>query len=202
MTLAPPPPLIVPVIVPSVSATDIARNPSTTATITNSSRTLTGFPRCMDDENAPRTESIYGILQVMAQAGYSGTPLPQKLGIKEGHVVLVLSAPPGFDRTLGMLPTGATVARKLAGKTPLDVILAFVTKRADLVDRIAVVRPRMAPAAGLWIAWPKKSSGVPTEVTEDTIRELALPTGLVDNKVCAIDATWSGLRLVIRRALR
>ena len=138
----------------------------------------------------------------MAQAGYSGTPLPQKLGIKEAHVVALLDAPPDFDQTLGMLPTGAVVVRKLAGKVPLDVIVAFVTRRAALADRIAKVRPRMAPAASLWIAWPKRASGLATEVTEDTVRELALPTGLVDNKVCAIDATWSGLRLVIRRALR
>ena len=135
-------------------------------------------------------------------AGYSETPLAQKLGIKEAHLVALLAAPPGFDDVLGMLPTGAIVTHKLAGKTPLDVIVAFVKQRTELDARIAAVRPRMAPAAGLWIAWPKKSSGVATDVTEQTIRDVALPTGLVDNKVCAIDETWSGLRLVIRRALR
>ncbi len=132
-------------------------------------------------------------------AGYSGTPLPQKLGIKEQHKVCVLGAPPELD--LGVLPTGATIATRL-GKAALDVIVAFVKTRADLVARIETCRPRMAPACGLWIAWPKKSSGVATDVTEDTVREVALPTGLVDNKVCAIDETWSGLRLVIRRELR
>jgi hypothetical protein len=137
-----------------------------------------------------------------APAGYSGTPLPQKLGIKLGHVVALLGAPASFDATLGALPSDVRVVRELAGKTPLDVIVAFVTKRADLADRVATVRPRMQPAAGLWIAWPKQTSGVPTEVTEDVVRAIALPSGLVDNKVCAIDATWSGLRLVIRRALR
>ncbi|HEX4416922.1 MAG TPA: hypothetical protein VH165_03440 [Kofleriaceae bacterium] len=136
----------------------------------------------------------------MASAGYSGTPLPQKLGIKEGHRVAVLGAPAGVE--LGVLPTGATLQRGLIGKAALDVLVVFVTRRADLVARIAACRPRMQPAAGLWIAWPKRASGVATEVTEDTVREVALPTGLVDNKVCAIDDTWSGLRLVIRKALR
>jgi hypothetical protein len=136
----------------------------------------------------------------MASAGYSGTPLPQKLGIKEAHKVVVLDAPAGV--ALGVLPTGATVTRRLAGKDPFDVLVVFVTRRADLVARIAACRPRMQPAAGLWIAWPKKASGVASEITEDTVREVALPTGLVDNKVCAIDATWSGLRLVIRKQLR
>jgi hypothetical protein len=132
----------------------------------------------------------------MAQAGYSGTPLLQKLGIKEGHKVALVGAPTGF--TLGGLPTAATLQRGLRGKTPLDVIVVFVTERADLVDQVSACRPRMQDNAGLWIAWPKKASGVATDIVEGTIREVALPTGLVDNKVCAIDDTWSGLRLVIR----
>ena len=136
----------------------------------------------------------------MASAGDSGTPLPQKLGIKEGHKVCLLGAPAGLE--LGALPTGVTLTRGLAGKAPLDVVIAFVKRRADLVARIAACRPRMQPNAGLWIAWPKKTSGVASEITEDTVREVALPTGLVDNKVCAIDAVWSGLRLVIRKELR
>jgi hypothetical protein len=133
-------------------------------------------------------------------AGYSGTPLVQKLGIKEGHRVAILAAPAGFD--LGMLPTGATVQTSLAGKAPLDVVIQFATKRAVFEAQLAKIRKRMAPACGVWIAWPKAASKVPTEVTEHVVREVALPTGLVDNKVCAIDETWSGLRLVIRRALR
>jgi hypothetical protein len=131
-------------------------------------------------------------------AGYSGTPLPQKLGIKEAHKVAVLAAPDGFAKTLGVLPTGAVVQSSMAGKATFDVVVVFVKKKAELVERIAAIRPRMAPACGLWIAWPKKASGVATDITENTIREVALPTGLVDNKVCAIDETWSGLRLVIR----
>jgi hypothetical protein len=136
----------------------------------------------------------------MASAGYSGTPLPQKLGIKEAHKIAIIGAPPAFD--LGALPTSATVQRGLAGKALLDVLVVFVTKRSQLVAQIAACRPRMQPAAGLWIAWPKRASGVATDVTENTVREVALPTGLVDNKVCAIDETWSGLRLVIRKELR
>lgn len=136
----------------------------------------------------------------MANAGYSGTPLPQKLGIKEAHKVAILGAPPAF--ALGVLPPGVTLKRSLVGKAPLDVLVVFVTRRVDLVNRITTCRPRMQPAAGLWIAWPKRASGVATDITEDTVREVALPTGLVDNKVCAIDETWSGLRLVIRKELR
>ena len=136
----------------------------------------------------------------MMSAGYSGTPLPQKLGIKDGHKVAVIGAPPGL--VLGVLPAGVTVQRNLTGKAMLDVLVVFVSKRADLAVRIATCRQRMQPAAGLWIAWPKRASGVTTDVTEDTVREVALPTGLVDNKVCAIDDTWSGLRLVIRKELR
>jgi hypothetical protein len=139
-------------------------------------------------------------------AGYSGTPLPQKLGIKEAYAVAILDGPPSFAATLGVLPTATTVTTTLASRAkqpPLfDVLVVFVTKRSDLVARIAACRPRMQQAAGLWIAWPKKASGVPTDITEDTIRAVALPTGLVDNKVCAIDDTWSGLRLVIRKDQR
>src|SRR6476620_6299948 len=133
-------------------------------------------------------------------AGYSGTPLPQKLGIKDGHAVALLGAPAGF--AIQGIPSGARVTERLAGKDPLDVIVVFVKKRADLERQLAKLRARMAPACGLWIAWPKKSSGVATDITENTIREVALPTGLVDNKVCAIDDVWSGLRLVIRKELR
>jgi hypothetical protein len=136
-------------------------------------------------------------------AGYSGTPLPQKLGIKEGHRVALVGAPAGFD--LGTLPMGAVLQASLGrGKAPppLDVIVVFVKRRADLARRLGECRPRLAQAGGLWIAWPKKASGVATDIVEDTIRQIALPTGLVDNKVCAIDETWSGLRLVIRKELR
>lgn len=131
-------------------------------------------------------------------AGYSGTPLPKKLGIKPGHRVALVHAPEGLADALGELPERATVQTTLSGREPLDVVVLFVTRRAALERELARVRERMAQNAGFWVAWPKRASGVATDVTEDVVREVALPTGLVDNKVCAIDATWSGLRLVIR----
>ena len=156
-------------------------------------------------------------------AGYSGTPLPKKLGIKPGARVGLAGAPDGFGALLEPLPDGARVeegapaaagapaagaARAvlpgpvLPGTGPFDVIVFFTVEQAELAGRLGDLRARMAPAAGLWIAWPKRASRVPTDMTEDVIREIALPTGLVDNKVCAIDQVWSGLRLVIRRELR
>ena len=133
-----------------------------------------------------------------AGAGYSGTPLPKKLGIKPEQTVGLLQAPVGF--TLDDLPPGVELRRQARG--PLDVIVSFHTRRADLVKRLPVLMKALPPDGGLWIAWPKKASGVTTDIIEDTVREIALPTGLVDNKVCAIDATWSGLRLVLRKELR
>jgi hypothetical protein len=130
-------------------------------------------------------------------AGYSGTPLPKKLGIKPGHRVLLLSAPEQFESgTLGELPAGVKVSHRLAGKA--DVLVSFHTDRRDLERRMPKLRAAMEPAAGLWIAWPKRASKVPTDLTEDVVRELALANVLVDNKVAALDETWSGLRLVIR----
>ena len=127
-------------------------------------------------------------------AGYSGTLLPRKLGIKPGHRVLLLSAPDGFE--LERLPDGVSVARRARGTA--DVILSFHTARSVLARRMPRLRELMVPAAGLWIAWPKRASKVETDLTEDVVRELALANALVDNKVAAIDETWSGLRLVIR----
>ena len=129
-------------------------------------------------------------------AGYSGTPLPRKLGIKAGHRVAFPGAPAGFDELLGELRGDVTVRLRVAGT--LDVIVFFTTRRAELERRLPALRRAMDPAAGLWIAWPKRSSGVATDLTEATVRELGLANRLVDNKVCAIDETWSGLRLVIR----
>jgi hypothetical protein len=135
-------------------------------------------------------------------AGYSGTPLPHKLGIKAGCQLAILQAPNGFSQTLGTLPEDVRVQADLGGIRPLDVVILFATERDDLVEKLPHVRKRMAPAGGFWVAWPKKAAKVATDLTEDVVREVALPTGLVDNKVCAIDAIWSGLRLVIRRELR
>ena len=124
-------------------------------------------------------------------AGYSGTPLPKKLGVKPGSRVLVLDAPDGFLPEVDRVDGG-----------PADVIVSFHTERGELERRMPELRALMRPAAGLWIAWPKRASGVATDLTEDVVRDLGLANRLVDNKVCAIDATWSGLRLVIRRADR
>jgi hypothetical protein len=125
--------------------------------------------------------------------GYSGTPLPKKLGIKPGHRLLLLSAPDTFQLDL---PEDVDVGRAARGKA--DVIVSFHTERADLARRMPKLRAAMQPACGLWIAWPKRASKVPTDLTEDVVRELALANRLVDNKVAALDEKWSGLRLVIR----
>jgi hypothetical protein len=132
-----------------------------------------------------------------ATAGYSGTPLPQKLGIKPGHRLVLLHAPAGFDRTLGRLPADVTVARRLSRELH-DVIVLFTKGRAELEEEFGPVSQRLKPAGGLWVSWPKKASGVTTDLTEDVVREIGLAAGLVDNKVCAVDETWSGLRFVIR----
>lgn len=129
-------------------------------------------------------------------AGYSGTPLPRKLGIKPGHQLVTLNAPAGFEQTLGELPDRVSVRTSARGTA--DVVVSFHERRAELARRMPKLRALMDPAAGLWIAWPKRSSGVPTDLTENIVRELALENTLVDNKVCAIDEVWSGLRLVIR----
>jgi hypothetical protein len=135
-------------------------------------------------------------------AGYPGTPLARKLGIGEGDEVALIGAPERFEDTLGDLPDVASLHTNLADDARYDVIVAFVTQRAELEAELPRLRTRMAPACGLWIAWPKRASRVPTDVTDQVIRDVVLPTGLVDNKVCAIDDTWSGLRLVIRRENR
>jgi hypothetical protein len=115
--------------------------------------------------------------------------------------VAVLGGPAGFADGLAAL-SGAGVAVGLPAAGPLDVIVTFVRWREELEAQLPGLRERMAPACGLWIAWPKRAAGVPTDMTEHVVREVALPTGLVDNKVCAIDEVWTGMRLVIRRELR
>jgi Protein of unknown function (DUF3052) len=135
--------------------------------------------------------------------GYSGTPMPRKLGIGEDDEVAIVGAPDGFaDRLAAEVGDEAQIRTYLGAAPMFDVIIAFVTWRADLESQLDLLRERMAPACSLWIAWPKRASRVPTDVSDNVIREIALRTGLVDTKVCAIDQTWSGLRLVIRRDLR
>jgi hypothetical protein len=133
-------------------------------------------------------------------AGYSGTPLPQKLGIKDGTRFAVAHAPDGFADTLGELPPTATWKRSL--RAPLDVAIAFVTSRDHLVRAWPTLTAAVAPDGAVWVAWPKRSSGVATDITENTLRDELLPSGWVDTKVCAIDDTWSGLRFSLRKELR
>jgi hypothetical protein len=132
----------------------------------------------------------------MSTAGYSGTPLVKKLGIKPGATLGLIGAPDDFDRTLGELPDGVAVRRRLQGQ--LDVIVAFYSERSVLERRLPALRSALQPAGGLWVAWPKRASGAATDLSDNVVRELGLAAGLVDNKVCAIDAVWSGLRLVYR----
>ncbi len=144
----------------------------------------------------PAARGTSRVTAVPAAAGYSGTPLPRKLGIKPGARVVLSGAPPGAEALLEDLPDGTRLSRRLAGAA--DVIVLFADRRADLARRLPGAQEAMRPDGGLWVAWPKRASGVPTDITEDVVREMGLAAGLVDNKVCAIDATWSGLRLVVR----
>jgi hypothetical protein len=125
--------------------------------------------------------------------------LATKLGIREGSVLALLDAPVGLALEL---PPGVVPRRSLRGRRPFDVIVFFTVERARLEQRLPALLPALAPAGGLWVGWPKRASRVPTDMTEDVVREVALPYGVVDNKVCAIDEVWSGLRLVWRKERR
>jgi hypothetical protein len=129
-------------------------------------------------------------------AGYSGTPLAKKLGIKEGHTLAFRGAPSGFHNLVEPLPNAVRIKQRAIA--PVDVVVAFFTRMRDAEKRIPALAETVFPDGALWVAWPKRSSGVPTDLTEDSFRDIALPRGLVDTKVCAIDETWSGLRLVHR----
>jgi hypothetical protein len=133
-------------------------------------------------------------------AGYSGTPLVRKLGLRPGWRVAVLGAPEGLDELLGELPEGLRVVRRLTDG--IDAAWIFVLARRDLERRLPDLLRRLPSDGTLWISWPKRASGVPTDVTEDVLREVVLPTGWVDIKVAAIDETWSGLRFALRRSER
>jgi hypothetical protein len=129
-------------------------------------------------------------------AGYSGTPLVQKIGIKPGHRVVVRNHPASFLKDLGKLPDGAQSSDRLSGKA--NVVVYFSDKRAALEKDFSRLSDALVPDGMLWIGWPKKASGRPTDLTENVVREIGLERGLVDVKVCAIDETWSGLKFVIR----
>jgi hypothetical protein len=131
-------------------------------------------------------------------AGYSGTPLPQKLGIKPACRLAFSGAPADFAKTLGKLPDAVKATTLGRAKGPFDVVVAFFDTEADFKAKLPKLQPLLEPNGGLWIAWPKRASGRATDMTEDVVRKHALPRGLVDNKVCAIDEVWTGLRLVVR----
>jgi hypothetical protein len=131
-------------------------------------------------------------------AGYSGTPLVKKLGIKADHRLALVGAPPSYPAALGELPPGVVLQKDTKGTEPFDVILFFARNLNELRRRFAELAGRLASNGGLWVAWPKKASGVVTDLSENPARDIGLAAGLVDNKVCAVDETWSGLRFVYR----
>jgi hypothetical protein len=133
-------------------------------------------------------------------AGYSGTPLAKKLGIGTNHRVWLAQAPAHYKKIVAPLPDGVTFVSKPSNTT--DVAHVFTSKRRELEKTLHSLRSSLRPDASIWVSWPKKTSKVPTDITEDVIREVALPMGFVDIKVCAVDETWSGLKLVVRKELR
>jgi hypothetical protein len=130
-------------------------------------------------------------------AGYAGTPLPKKLGIKPDSVLALINAPLGFEKRIGKLPSGITLRKQLRGRS--DRIIWFTRTSRDLQRRLDAVKRAMIQGGALWIAWPKKSSGVPSDLTQQRVREIGLASGLVDYKVCSIDKTWSGLLFAKRK---
>jgi hypothetical protein len=133
-------------------------------------------------------------------AGYSGTPLAKKLGFKPGLRVAVSGAPANYAKLVAPLPEGVELGARVGKNT--DIVHLFTTSKAELAKKLESWLKQLGPDAAIWVSWPKKTSKVPTDITEDTIRAVALPMGLVDIKVCAVDDTWSGLKLVLRKELR
>ena len=133
-------------------------------------------------------------------SGYSGTPLAKKLGIPAGARLFLHRAPDNYPQLLAPLPAGVQTVTRIDRDT--DLIHVFTDRRSDLGNALQRARRSMRPDATIWVSWPKKASGVPTDITEDVVRELALPMGLVDIKVCAVDETWSGLKLMLRKSER
>ena len=133
-------------------------------------------------------------------AGYSRTPLAKKLGIAAGCRVCTENAPSNYRQLLGELPTGAVISNRF--RRNIDICHLFTDSKSRLFKRLPALRNKISDSGMIWVSWPKKSSGVPSDISENDIRAAALPLGLVDVKVCAVDDTWSGLKLVIRKALR
>ena len=132
--------------------------------------------------------------------GYSGTPLIKKLGVKDTTRLLLINAPPDYLTWLGPLPPGVTIAARASPAT--DIAHVFATRQARLAHELTRLRAALRPDAATWVSWPKKASRVATDITEDVVREVALPLGFVDIKVCAVTEVWSGLKLVVRKELR
>ena len=135
-----------------------------------------------------------------AMPGYSGTPLPKKLGLKPDMTLVAIGAPTEYRQWLGAAPPGLRIVSNSGGQP--GAVHLFATKRAALTEELQRLRKDLAPTGFVWVSWPKKTSGVATDITENTIREVALPLGFVDIKVCAVSAVWSGLKLVIRKDAR
>src|SRR5262249_36511939 len=133
-------------------------------------------------------------------AGYSGTPLTQKLGIKPGMIVVAIDAPENYRKLLEPIPSGVNFAARPVGNTKF--VHVFVARRSELTEQLSILRRKIAEDAAVWVSWPKKSSGVATDIIEDVIRAAALPLGFVDVKVCAVDEIWSALKLMVRRENR
>jgi hypothetical protein len=149
-------------------------------------------------ENSSKKPNRIGNTTTMT--GYSGTPLPQKLGIKPGLTVVTINGPANYRRLLGAIPEGVTFCDRL--KADSSFVHVFIKTRTELEKRLPALREKVADTGTVWVSWLKKSAGVPTDVTEDVVRAVALPLGFVDVKVCAIDETWSGLKLMVRRENR
>lgn len=132
--------------------------------------------------------------------GYSGTPLAKKLGIKSGFRVKTKNAPPVYQRLLQPIPDDVSFSARF--RSDIDLWHLFTSSRKELAQQLATAQNQIRPDGMIWVSWPKKASGVPSEISEDTMREIALPMGLVDVKVCAVDDTWSGLKLMIRNEFR
>ena len=133
-------------------------------------------------------------------AGYSGTPLARKLGLKEGSTVLAINPPADYRKLLEPIPAGVQFVSRVS--TTTDLVHLFTTRQAELRKTLTSLRTRIRPDAAIWVSWPKRTAKVPTDIIEDTIREVAIPMGYVDIKVAAFDEVWSALKLVIRKALR
>ena len=133
-------------------------------------------------------------------AGYSGTPLARKLGIKPGTIVVLINAPANYRKLLGNFANGVEFTSRVLANS--NFIHLFTMHRSELEKQLPRLRAKIADPGTLWVSWAKKSSGVATDITEDVVREVALPLGFVDIKVCAVDETWSGLKLMIRRQNR